>query len=242
VSVDQQLLHSLRMPGESDEYRQSRDDLLRAERDLRRQIEGVAAQRRALPPGGEVPADYVFDEWDAAANAPRQVRLSELFEDGKDTLFLYSFMMAPGARACPSCTSIVDGIDGAQRHIAQRINFAVCAKAPIAEFHAHAHARGWRDVHLLSSFGSTYNRDYHTESPDGRQHPIATVFTRRGGAIRHFWSSELAYSECDEGQHPRHVDFMWPVWTVLDRTPEGRGTDWGPELEYETATQRESRD
>jgi predicted dithiol-disulfide oxidoreductase (DUF899 family) len=28
---------------------------------LRRQIEAVAAQRRALPPGGEVPEDYLFE-------------------------------------------------------------------------------------------------------------------------------------------------------------------------------------
>jgi len=30
----------------------------------------------------------------------------------------------------------------------------------------------------------------------------------------------------------RHVDFMWPLWNILDRTPEGRGSDWGPRLEY----------
>jgi predicted dithiol-disulfide oxidoreductase (DUF899 family) len=38
-------------------YRRARDELLRAERDLRRQVEDVAAQRRALPLGGEVPED-----------------------------------------------------------------------------------------------------------------------------------------------------------------------------------------
>jgi predicted dithiol-disulfide oxidoreductase (DUF899 family) len=232
TSVEHEQLHSLRFPGESGEYRRARNDLLLAEIDLRRQIEAVAAQRRALPAGGEVPADYAFDEWDAAADGPRKVHLSELFEDGKDTLFLYSFMMAPGERACPSCTSIIDGIDGQLRHITQRVGYAVCAKAPIEEFRAHAGARGWRDAHLLSSFANSYNRDYHTESPDGRQHPIATLFTRRDGAIRHFWSSELAYGGSEPGQHPRHVDFMWPLWNILDRTPEGRGADWGPELEY----------
>jgi predicted dithiol-disulfide oxidoreductase (DUF899 family) len=33
------------------------------------------------------------------------------------------------------------------------------------------------------------------------------------------------------GLHPRHVDFMWPVWAMFDRTPEGRG-DWNPALDY----------
>jgi predicted dithiol-disulfide oxidoreductase (DUF899 family) len=232
ASVEQETLHTQRFPGESGEYRSARNDLLTAERDLRRQIEAVAAQRRALPHGGEVPADYAFDKWDAATGALRQVRFSELFEDGKDTLFLYSFMQAPGEPACPSCTSIIDALDGEVRHITQNISFAVCAKAPIEEFRAHAQSRGWRQTRLLSSSGNSYNRDYHTESPDGRQHPIATVFTRRDGTIRHFWSSELAYIGGDPGQHPRHVDYMWPVWTILDRTPEGRGSDWGPELEY----------
>lgn len=138
------LLHEVRFPGESDEYRRARDELLQAEVDLRRQIEAVAAQRRTLPLGGEVPDDYVFEEWDTGANAARPVRLSELFEEGKDTLFLYSFMFIPDesaqplAVACPSCTSIIDAVDGAAPHITQRINFAVAAKAPIERFRAHA--------------------------------------------------------------------------------------------------------
>ncbi len=48
-------------PNESDEYRQARDELLEAEIELRRQEEAVAARRRALPLGGEVTGDYVFD-------------------------------------------------------------------------------------------------------------------------------------------------------------------------------------
>jgi predicted dithiol-disulfide oxidoreductase (DUF899 family) len=36
----------------------------------------------------------------------------------------------------------------------------------------------------------------------------------------------------DPSMHPRHVDFMWPLWNVLDRTPDGRGEDWEPELDY----------
>lgn len=36
----------------------------------------------------------------------------------------------------------------------------------------------------------------------------------------------------EPGQHPRHVDFIWPIWTVLDATPEGRGSDWNPSLDY----------
>jgi predicted dithiol-disulfide oxidoreductase (DUF899 family) len=221
----------MRFPGESDEYRRARDELLEAEIALRRQTEVVAAQRRELPLGGEVPADYVFDGVDGP------VRLSELFEGGKDTLFLYSFMFIPSGgeplgSGCPSCTSIIDAIDGEAPHVMQRINFAVSAKAPIEQFRAYAQSRGWRHARLLSSGGNTYNRDYGAEADDSSQLPIATVFVRRDGRIHHFWSSELFDAPRDPGQHPRHVDFIWPLWAIFDVVPEGRGTDWEPKLRY----------
>jgi predicted dithiol-disulfide oxidoreductase (DUF899 family) len=230
-------LHDVRFPGEPDDYREARDELLRAEMDLRRRTEAVAAQRRELPLGGEPPEDYEFDAWDSSRGASRRVRLSELFEDGKDTLLLYSFMFKPGEKglplevACASCTSIIDAMDGEVRHVAQHINFAVVAKVPIERFGAHARTRGWRDVRLLSSAGNTYNRDYQTEGADEDQFPIATVFVRRDGRIHHQWSSELFFATPEPDEDPRHVDFMWPLWAVLDRTPGGRGPDH-PELEY----------
>ncbi|MBV8999791.1 MAG: DUF899 family protein [Solirubrobacterales bacterium] len=232
-----QTLHDFRFPGESEEYRRARDELLQAEVELRRQIERVAVQRRHLPPGGAVPTDYEFDEWDAAAGGPKRVRLSDLF-NGKHTLFLYSFMIVPAEQGlpfvgpCPSCTSIIDGIDGALPHITQRIAFAAAAGAPIEEFRRHGGNRGWRHVRQLSAVPSSYSHDYGAADANGYQWPIANVFVQRDGAVHHFWSSELWWVGHDEGQGPRHVDFMWPTWMVFDRTDEGRGT-WEPRLEYE---------
>ncbi len=221
----------MRFPNESDEYRAARDALLQEEIELRRRTEAVAEQRRSLPIGGEVPTDYAFE----GAGGP--VHLSELFDEGKDTLLLYNHMFIPGEQglplegACPACTSIIDAVDAEAPHIVQRVNLAVVAKAPLEQFQEHARSRGWRNVRLLSSAATTYNADYHGESDQG-QNPIATVFVRRDGAIRHFWSSELFFAPTEEGMHPRHVDFIWPVWSVLDCTPEGRGTDWFPRLAY----------
>src|ERR1700693_1556378 len=175
-------LHEVRFPGESAEYRRARDELLQSEIDLRRQIEAVAAQRRKLPLGGVVPQAYTFEEWEAKKNAARPVKLSQLFEDDKHPLSLYSHMFIPGKaglpleQGCPSCTSIIDAIDGAARHISQPINFAVVARVPIEQFRAHAQARGWSHARLLSSANNTYNRDYKAEAPDGEQMPMATVF------------------------------------------------------------------
>src|SRR5271168_1185412 len=97
-------LHDLRFPNESKAYRDARNALLVAELELRRQVERVASQRRALPPGGEVREDYVFD--DLAGGARRPVKLSQLFGP-HDTLVTYNFMFSPreGARPCPMCTS-----------------------------------------------------------------------------------------------------------------------------------------
>src|ERR1700760_4745448 len=77
---------SVAFPGESAEYRAARERLLEQEVELRRATEAVAAARRALPPGGVVPEDYVL----AGADGP--VRLSELFAPGLDTLGVYHFM------------------------------------------------------------------------------------------------------------------------------------------------------
>lgn len=224
----------MRWPNESSEYRAARDELLQAEVALRREEEAVAELRRALPLGGRLEQDYELD----APSGP--VRFSELFADGKDTLYLYSFMFIPGERglplevACPSCTSIIDGLDGALWHLLDRVNVAVVAKAPIEQFAAWGSERGWRFAPLYSSARSSFNRDYNAESDEGGQLPVAHVFTRAGGAIHHRWSSELVAAPRDDGQHPRHVDYMWPIWKVLDLTPEGRGVDWHPRWQYET--------
>jgi predicted dithiol-disulfide oxidoreductase (DUF899 family) len=237
-----------RFPGESGEYRLARNQLLAAEVELRRMIELVAAQRRALPPGGAVLDDYVFEE--AAGGA---VKFSELFASGKDTLVIYSFMFPrwsgdtrPGPAAgetarlplaetpCPSCTSILDSLDGAAPHLAHPVNLVVVAKSDPARIRNFAHERGWCHLRLLSSGNNTYNRDYHAEGPDGEQSPILNVFTRDGDAFRHRWATELMFASRDDGEDPRHVDSIWPIWNVLDMTPGGRGTDPDfPAMQYQ---------
>lgn len=216
-------------PNEGKPYRAARNRLLRAEISLRRQVEKVAAMRRKLPAGGKVPQDYLFEEGDPA----RGVKLSELFGD-RDTLVAYSFMYAPAmAKACAMCTSMLDGLNGSAPHIEQRTNLVVIAKSPLARVLEFARGRGWSHLRLLSSAGSEYNRDYRGEGPDGAQWPMLNVFVRRRGAIRHFYGTELLFAKAEPGQNNRHVDMIWPLWNLLDFTPEGRGRDWYPKLEYQ---------
>jgi predicted dithiol-disulfide oxidoreductase (DUF899 family) len=204
------------------------------EAELRRVTEAVAAARRELPPGGIVPQDYVFQQA-GPGGTPTKVKLSELFVPGKDTLVIYNFMFPRALddeQPCPHCTSMLDALDGAAQHITQRVNFAVSASAELSRILAHAQARGWRGLRLLSSAGTTYNRDYFGEDAQGAQMPMLNVFRREGEAIRHFWGSELLDAPTEPGQDPRHVDSIDPQWNLFDVTPEGRGTDWYPELSY----------
>jgi predicted dithiol-disulfide oxidoreductase (DUF899 family) len=215
----------MEFPNESAAYRKARNQLLSAEKTLRKNVERVAALRRKLPQGGALPEDYEFD----SARGP--VRLSQLFERG-ESLVAYSFMYSPQMdQACPMCTSILDGLNGNAQHIAQRSNLVVIAKSPLARIEAHARARGWSHLRLLSSEKNGYNRDYHGEDGQGQQWPMLNVFVRRAGRLRHFWGSELFYAKAEKGMHPRHVDMLWPLWNVLDLTPGGRG-DFFPKLQY----------
>jgi predicted dithiol-disulfide oxidoreductase (DUF899 family) len=219
-------------PGESAEYRAARDRLLTQELELRRLTETVAAARRALPAGGAVPEDYAF-EGIGPAGDPAIVRLSELFAPGRDSLALYSFMFGPEMEsACPSCTAFLDAFDGAAEHIGRRVNLAVVARSPLPRILDHARQRGWRRLRLLSSASNSYNRDYFGEAEDGSQLPMLNVFRREGGAVRHFWGSELMFAPSEPGQDPRHSDTIDPLWNLFDFTPDGRGADWYPQLSY----------
>jgi predicted dithiol-disulfide oxidoreductase (DUF899 family) len=241
---------SITFPGESAEYRAARERLLEQETDLRRQMEAVAVARRGLPPGGVVAEDYVFQDA-TPANGEGEVRLSELFAPGTDSLVIYTYMFprdpgddrpgpTEGATAllplaqgpCPSCTSIIDQLEGAAEHIAPRVNLAIVAKAPPEHVRAFAAARGWKRLRLLSSHANTFNRDYRGETADGVQMPMLNVFTREGETIRHFWGSELLYADTEPGQDPRHVGTIEPVWNMFDLTPGGRG-DWDEQLSYD---------
>jgi predicted dithiol-disulfide oxidoreductase (DUF899 family) len=228
-------LHKTRYPNESPSYRAARERLLEAEMELRKKVEAVAALRRKLPLGGAVPEDYEFEEGAADLDdtqTVRRVRMSELF--GRDgSLIVYNYMYGPAmAKACPMCTSMLDSLNGAARHAGQRVGIAVVAKSPIQRIREIARERGWRHLRLLSSAGNSYNRDYHGEDEDGDQNPSLNVFTRDGDAIRHTWGSELMFAPTEPGQHPRHIDMMWPLWNLFDLTREGRGKDWYPKLAY----------
>ena len=215
----------IRIPGESAQYREARRALLAEEYELRRHLERVAAQRRALPTGAAVTGEYLFEGEDGSTTD-----FAGLFGD-RQTLAAYSAMYGPErAAACPMCTNLVGGLDGNAADIDQRISLVVVAGAPIERLISWKRGRGWNHIRIFSDLTGAYLKDWFGFTPDGQDVPAFNVFTRRDGTIRHFWTAEITTS--DPGQDPRGAPDPGPMWGILDDTPEGRGHDWYPKLDY----------
>lgn len=217
--------NGVRFPGESPEYRKARDALLAEEIELRRHIERVAKQRRSLPAGGVVPQNYKF----VGEGGPAS--FADLFGD-KQTLAIYSWMFGPKrARPCPMCSSLLAAWDGEALDVDQNISIVVTARSPINRLVNFKRERGWQNLRLYADLEGDFTRDY--VSADDADVPGFSVFTKRDGTIRHFWSGDMGGSTADPGQDPRGAPDLMPLWTILDSTPEGRRQDWYPALTYD---------
>src|SRR5262249_55256609 len=141
-------------PNESTEYRRARNALLVEEIELRRHIERVAAQRRALPPGGEIPQDFEF----VSEHGP--VRLSRLFGD-KSTLIIYSMMYGPQRKApCPMCTSFLSSWNGTAVNLVERVALVVTARSSIERLIRYKRQRGFANLPFVSDVAGEYTRTY----------------------------------------------------------------------------------
>jgi predicted dithiol-disulfide oxidoreductase (DUF899 family) len=214
-------------PNESKQYRVARTALLAEEIELRRHIERVAAQRRALPPGAEVTKNYEFLGEDG-----RRTNLAGMFGD-RDTLVAYFWMYGPERRQpCPMCTAFLGSLDVPSRDIAQRLSVVAIGRSPIERQMAFKRERGWRNLSFYEALGDDFARDYRGLAPDGSEWAALDVFTKADGKVRLFWASELSLETADPGQDPRGAPDPTPLWNILDLTPAGRGLDWYPKLEY----------
>jgi len=227
------MLRHTNLTGESPGYLAAREELRLAEIELMRHQEKVAVQRRALPPGPPVD-DYVFLEGPAdldAGDAPvREVTLSELFGSSERPLIVYQFMYGKKQTdPCPMCTMWIDGFSGISRHVTRNADFVIAAAADPATLREYGRERGWHRLRLLSCGDSTFKYDTGSEDEDGEQDSTVSVFTRDGdGTVRHFYS---VHPRMAEDIKERGIDFLAPVWNLLDLTPQGRG-EWYPSVGY----------
>ena len=219
---------------ESSEYIAQRDQLRLSEIELMRHQEKVAEMRRQLPPGPEI-QDYVFEEGPAdldAGDSPlRTIRMSQLFTAPDRALVIYHLMFGKkNTKPCPMCTAWIDCMNGIAPHLAQSVDLAVVSAADPIPLRAHARARGWKNLRLLSAGPNSFKYDLGSEDREGGQDSEVSVFVQDHGKIRHFYSSHPRMSpEVKE----RGIDLLNPIWNFLDVTPRGRG-DFHTSLAYGT--------
>ncbi|MBA3811867.1 MAG: DUF899 family protein [Caulobacteraceae bacterium] len=211
--------------GESADYREARTSLLAEEIELRRHIQRVAERRRALPPGPVAKGYKFLDEQGDALG------LADLF-GRHDTLFTYLWMYGPErARPCPMCTSFVGSLDIPAPDIEQRLALAVIGRSPVARQLAFARERGWRNLKFYQAVGDDFARDYRWVV-DGEEGAGVLIWTRDADTVRLFWAAEGGSQTADPGFDPHLAPDPTPLWNILDWTPEGRGADWYPKLDY----------
>ena len=229
------MLRHTRLANEPHEYLQKREELRLAEMEMFRNIERVAALRRALPVGAEV-ADYLFQEGpldlNASDGAISSVHLSQLFSGPGRALIIYHFMYGKrNTTACPMCTMWIDTLNGIAPHLVQNADLAIVAAADPATLRTHARLRGWHNLRLLSAGDTTFKYDFRSEDAEGNQDSALSVFTRDAtGTLRHFYTT---HPWLDDDVNERGIDLVQPVYNMLDLTPRGRGS-WYASLNYGT--------
>ncbi len=209
-----------------DEWIAVRKELLGKEKELTRLRDQLAAERRTLP-WVRVEREYVFD------GPQGKVTLADLFEGSQ--LIVYHFMFHPDWReGCPSCSFVVDHLDGTIPHLAARnVSLVVVSRAPLAKIEAFKKRMGWR-FRWVSSFGSDFNYGYHvsfTPEPKVR----GKVDYKYG--MEEFPSDEgpglsVFYSDPETGEifhtysaYARGLEPLIGTYTLLDLVPKGRDED-----------------
>lgn len=214
-------------PGESADYAAARQHLLASEIEARRTLTALAAERHALPPGPFVEQNYRFRN-----AAGEECGLIDMFGD-HDTLITYFWMYGPERDApCPMCTDTLTGLNAVAVNVGQRATLKILGRSPVLRQQAFADTRGWRHLDFVETIGDVYARDTRALSPEGDEYPSFIVYRRDGDRVRLFYAAEMPVDAADPGQDPRGPTDLSPLWNVLDHTPEGRGTDWYPKLNY----------
>jgi predicted dithiol-disulfide oxidoreductase (DUF899 family) len=214
-----------------DEWLAARKHHLDKEKEFTRLRDQVSAERRNLP-WVQVDKPYVFD----GPNGKES--LADLF-DGRSQLIVYHFMLGPGWKeGCPSCSFLVDHIDGALAHLAARdVTFVVVSRAPLTEIRPFQQRMGWR-FKWVSSHSSDFNYDFHATTDEAvapveynyrdkatleqlghtyhvkGEQPGASVFLRDGDRVYHTYST-----------YGRGLDLLVGAYNYLDLVPKGRDED-----------------
>src|SRR5579871_4404794 len=189
-----------------DEWLVARETLLLHEKELTRQRDRVAAERRRLPMV-KIEKDYLFD------GPAGKVSLGSLFE-GRRQLVIYHFMFDPASdKGCPGCTGFINEFGDLSTLNERDTTFALISRAPLTKLEAYRALQGWK-IPWYSSFESDFNYDYHVSSESGEGQGLS-VFFRIGDEVFHTYST-----------YARGVETLTDSYALLDTTPYGRQEDF----------------
>ena len=218
-----------------EEWEAARDELIQREKEHTRMADELARQRRELP-WIAIEKEYRFDADDGKRT------LAELF-DGRSQLLIYHFMFGPSYDAgCPTCSSMVDGLDGLLPHLhARDVTLLLVSRAPLERLEAYKRRMGW-SIPWVSSANSDFNFDFGTSfteeqmrenmPPESELPPIAGHNAAATGTNVIDYVSEMfgasAFMLQDGAVYQtywttgRGVEFLMGYYPILDRAPKGR--------------------
>jgi predicted dithiol-disulfide oxidoreductase (DUF899 family) len=217
------------------EWQSERDALLAEEKEHTRRSDELAQKRRELP-WVRVEKEYRFDADDGTRT------LAELF-DGRSQLLIYHFMFGPDYEAgCPTCSSMVDGIDGLLPHLhARDLTALLVSRAPLEKLQVYKRRMGW-SIPWVSSANSDFNFDFGASfdveqmreqmPPEDQLPPIASHNAKATGTGLAEYISEMfgasVFTLQDGSVYQtyattgRGVEFLMGYYPILDRMPKGR--------------------
>ena len=131
----------------------------------------------------------------------------------------------------PASGNMVRSLDVPAPDIEQRVALAIIGRSPVARQLDFARERGWSHLNFYQIVGDEMIEDYRLVV-GGDEWASVLVWRRDGDAVRLFWAAEGGAETADPGFDPHLAPDPTPLWNVLDWTPEGRGKDWYPKLDY----------
>jgi predicted dithiol-disulfide oxidoreductase (DUF899 family) len=136
--------------GTREEWLTARKELAELEAEQAKRNEEIKTKRLDLP-WVRVEKEYEFD------TEAGKKSLAELF-DGRSQLLAYNIMFGPdySRGACPGCSNLADGLDGALVHLNPRDVTLLCfSRAPIERLTEYKRRMSWQFPYV-----STHNTDF----------------------------------------------------------------------------------
>lgn len=210
----------------SGEWLEARKELLKKEKEATRMRDRLSAERHELP-WVRVEKNYLFD------GPEGKITLADLFA-GRSQLVIYHFMFgSEWTEGCPSCSFLMDHVDGAIVHLnARDVTMVMASRAPLAKIEAFKKRMGWR-FKWVSSYGSDFNSDFRvsftkeqladrdklynfgTIPPYGEEsHGLSAFYKDRTGEVFHTYST-----------YARGCEPFLGTYAILDLVPKGRDED-----------------